>query len=172
MSPIFCKLRLLMAAMQVRSARATISAFGILAFSACQLAGCTTDEVDTGRLAWGDALINTSDRMDAYQLSLETLIDAIDGGAASTELCNPARSAESHREVMVLLQNLAADAPKHGFKEDVVEKLNHIQSQWQLLRTRQEKDGQSQRALRYWLRGTDACDQVMSRRRASRSIAT
>lgn len=40
--------------------------------------------------------------------------------------------------VTELLESLAAEAPKLGFKNDVVDRLSHIQSEWQLLRRREE----------------------------------
>lgn len=60
-------------------------------------------------------------------------------GGATAELCNPERSAEDHRAVIKLLENLAADPSKLGFKEDVIEKLRSMQGEWQVLRTREER---------------------------------
>jgi hypothetical protein len=128
-----------MPAEQGRRAGTALLLCGILAIGTCQLAGCKTDAVDTERLAWGDLLIDTLTKMNAYQLALETHRDAIDGRAATSELCNPASSAEAHRTVTKLLEKLAADIPKHRFGSDIIEKLHHIQNEWQLLRARQER---------------------------------
>jgi hypothetical protein len=76
--------------------------------------------------------------MNGYQLRLETMRDAYESGAASPVQCDPAGDKEAHEGVTKLLTRLAADAPKLGFQKDVIERLQHIQSEWQLLRSRQE----------------------------------
>ena len=112
---------------------------GFVAFFASQLAGCRRDASEAERLAWGDTFIDTLVRMNEYQLRLETVRDAIGAGGASTEFCDPARSAKEYQLVTKLLENLAADASKAGLKEDVVEKLHHMQSELQTLRTEEER---------------------------------
>jgi hypothetical protein len=111
----------------------------MLAIATCQLTGCKTDTLTAERFTWGDLLIDTLTKMNSYQLALETHRDAIDGGGATSALCDPESSAESHRAVTKLLEKLTADAPEAGLNKDIIEKLRHIQSEWQLLRTRQER---------------------------------
>lgn len=45
---------------RVRRAVAALSICGIVAFFACQVAGCKTNASEAERLAWGDTLIDTS----------------------------------------------------------------------------------------------------------------
>ena len=111
----------------------------VFLFFTCQLTGCKKDELDAQRLTWGDSLIDVMTVMNAYQLSLETMPDAVSDKPESDEICDPAGSAESHADVIKALDKLAADAPAQGFSKEVVEKLEHIKSEWQLLRTRQEE---------------------------------
>lgn len=111
----------------------------VFLFFTCQLTGCKKDELDAQRLTWGDSLIDVMTVMNAYQLSLETMPDAVSDKPESDEICDPAGSAESHADVIKALDKLAADAPAQGFSKEVVAKLEHIKSEWQLLRTRQEQ---------------------------------
>jgi hypothetical protein len=111
----------------------------LVATSTLLLAGCTTRQSETELAAWADSLIDAQTTMNGYQLRLETMRDAFESGAASPEQCDPAGDKEAHETVTKLLEDLAADAPKLGFKEDVVERLHHVQSEWQLLWSRQER---------------------------------
>lgn len=110
----------------------------LLASSTWLLAGCTTGHSDAQLAAWGDSLIDAQVQMSGYQLRLETMRDAYESGAASPVQCDPAEDQKAHEMVTKLLESLAADAPKIGFKKDVVERLDHIKGQWLLLRHRQE----------------------------------
>jgi hypothetical protein len=123
---------------RLRSTGGTLLMCTLVATSTWLLAGCTVEPSEVELDAWGDSLIDAQTRMNAYQLRLETLRDAVDTDARFVEQCNPAKDKEYHETVTTLLESLAADAPKLGFKEDVIERLHHVQSEWQLLRSRQE----------------------------------
>jgi hypothetical protein len=110
----------------------------LLATSAWLLAGCTTGQSDAQLAVWGDSLVDAQAKMNGYRLSLETMRDAYESGAASPVQCDPAGDKEAHEMVTKLLETLAADAPKVGFRKDVIERLHHMNSEWQLLRHRQE----------------------------------
>lgn len=121
-----------------RSPGVTLLISTLMASSTWPLSGCTAHQSETKLVEWGESLVDAQARMNEYQLRLETMRDAFESDAGLLEQCNPAQDRNAHEIVGKLLEGLVADAPKLGFKGDVVERLHHIQSEWQLLRSRQE----------------------------------